>query len=253
MRTLVVTGAASGIGMATVERVRRDGARTIGVDLHDADVIADLGSATGRAAMLDAVAALAPDGIDGVVAAAGISALDRPEAVLSINYFGAVATLNGLVGLLAKKPRPRAVVIGSTAALLPSDERTVAACLAGDETEARAHILKRPATAYASSKLAVSRWLRRAAISPEWAGSGILLNGIAPGVVETAMTLPLLQDDSMLALIAQSNPMAVQGFAQPEEIAELINYLLTFDGHYLLGQMIFCDGGTDAILRPEGF
>ena len=253
MRVFVVTGAASGIGQAVAERLRATGARTIGVDLRDAEVIADLGTAEGRRAALDRVVALAPGGLDGVVAAAGISAPDRPEATLSINYFGAVATLENLRPLLAAKPRSRAVAIGLTAALLPADAAVVAACLAGDETKARAEIAARPATAYMSSKNAVSRWLRRAAIAPEWVGAGILLNGVAPGVVETAMTAPLLQDEAMLGLIAQSNPMAVHDFAKPDEIAELIAYLLTFEGNYLLGQMIFCDGGTDAILRPDCF
>jgi hypothetical protein len=54
-------------------------------------------------------------------------------------------------------------------------------------------------------------------------------------------------------MIAQSNPMSVQGSAKPDEVAELICYLLTFEGHYLLGQIIFNDGGTDALMRPDAF
>jgi NAD(P)-dependent dehydrogenase (short-subunit alcohol dehydrogenase family) len=104
-----------------------------------------------------------------------------------------------------------------------------------------------------SSKRALSLWLRRAAVAKHWAGAGILLNGVAPGVVETSMTAGLLSDPEMLKLIAQSNPIAVQRFAKPDEIAELICYLLTFEGQYLLGQIIFNDGGTDALMRPEGF
>lgn len=252
MHTIVITGAASGIGQATAERLRAGGARVIGVDLSESEVVADLGTQEGRETMVSAVRRLAPDGLDGVVAAAGISAPERPEATLSVNYFGAVATLEGLRPLL-RRHRPRAVIVGSTAALLPTEPAAVKACLADDEAKARREIAKRPATAYMTSKLALSLWLRRAAISSDWAGAGILLNGVAPGVVETAMTAPLLQDPDMLGLIAHSNPMAVQGFAKPDEIGELIAYLLTFTGHYLLGQMIFCDGGTDAIMRPERF
>jgi hypothetical protein len=47
--------------------------------------------------------------------------------------------------------------------------------------------------------------------------------------------------------------MAVHGFAKADEMAELIAFLLGFEGHYLLGQIIFNDGGTDAIMRPESF
>lgn len=251
MRTIIVTGSASGIGRAAMERLAASGARVIGVDLKDADIIADLTTAGGRAAMLDAAGRLAREGLDGVVAAAGIGAPDRPAEIIAVNYFGAVATLEGLRPLLARRRSARAVAIGSTAALLPTDTTTVKACLAGAEPEAIAAIRARAETAYMSSKLALSLWLRRAAISSAWAGSGVLLNGVAPGVVETAMTAPLFNDPAMIPLMAQSNPMAVENYAKPEEIAELIAYLLTFEGHYLVGQMIFIDGGTDAILRPD--
>ena len=67
------------------------------------------------------------------------------------------------------------------------------------------------------------------------------------------MTAPLFGDPEMLRLIALSNPMAVEGYAKPGEIAELIDFLLRFEGHYLVGQVIFDDGGTDAIMRPDAF
>ena len=90
-------------------------------------------------------------------------------------------------------------------------------------------------------------------MSADWGGAGILLNGIAPGVVETPMSAPLFDDPEMVRLMALSNPMAVHGFAKADEMAELIAFLLGFEGHYLLGQIIFNDGGTDAIMRPESF
>ena len=65
------------------------------------------------------------------------------------------------------------------------------------------------------------------------------------------MTTPLLDQPDMVKLIDQSNPIAVEGYAQAEEIAELIDFLLGMENHYLLGQLIFIDGGSDAILRPD--
>ena len=251
MGVMVVTGSASGIGRATAARLAESGHQVIGVDIREADVVADLSRAAGRRAMVEQVIARAPNGVHGVLAAAGVSALDHPGLTLGLNYFGAVATLEGLRPHMVQGAR--AVAVGSTSALLPTDDVTVCACLAGDEDAAIAAAEARPEATYMSSKRALSLWLRRTAVSPSWAGSGVLLNGVAPGVVETAMTAPLLKDPAMRDLIAQTNPMAVEDFAEPGEIAELIAYLLTFKGHYLLGQMIFIDGGTDALMRPDAF
>lgn len=154
---------------------------------------------------------------------------------------------------MARSARPRAVAICSTAALLPHDADTVAACLAGDEDDALVKIGQVPELAYMTSKRALSLWVRRAAVAADWAGAGILLNAVAPGVVETAMTAPLLADPQMREAIAQSNPMAVSEFGKPEEIAGLIGFLIGLEGRYLLGQIIFNDGGTDALMRPDAF
>src|SRR6185437_11937380 len=70
-RTYVVTGSASGIGAATAQWLARAGARVIGCDLHDADVIADLSTEAGRAALADGVARVSGGRVDGVIANAG--------------------------------------------------------------------------------------------------------------------------------------------------------------------------------------
>ena len=63
-RTTVVTGAASGIGKATADLLKERGQTVIGVDVHDADVVADLATAEGRHAMVDAVRAKSGGRID---------------------------------------------------------------------------------------------------------------------------------------------------------------------------------------------
>ncbi|OCC25528.1 hypothetical protein MB02_02525 [Croceicoccus estronivorus] len=250
-RTILITGAASGIGRATAQLCEAAGDRVIGVDIANAEIEADLGTAEGRAKLVSEAERLAPNGLDAVLAAAGISKMEMPRETVGINYFGAVATLEGLRPLLAKSERPRAVAICSTAAMLPGNESVVESCLAGNEAEALDRIAAAPQTAYLDSKRALALWVRRTAGKPEWAGSGILLNGVGPGVVETPMTAPLLKEPEMVAMVQKSNPIAVNGYAAPEEIAELLGFLLGYANHYLVGQIIYIDGGTDIILRPE--
>lgn len=250
-RTVLITGAASGICRATAEACRAAGDRVITVDMHNADIVADLTTADGRARLVSEAERLAPEGLDAVLAGAGLSRADMPRETVAVNYFGAVATLEGLRPLLLKSARPRAVVICSTAAILPGNDALVDACLSGDEAAALAIAEAAPRSTYPDSKRAISKWLRRTAGTADWAGSGILLNGVGPGVVETAMTVPLLQQPEMVEAIKKSNPMAVEGYAQPEEIAELLVFLLGFTNHYMVGQLIFIDGGTDVIMRPE--
>jgi NAD(P)-dependent dehydrogenase (short-subunit alcohol dehydrogenase family) len=254
-RTIVLTGAASGIGLATAEELKAAGHRVIGVDLHATDVIADLASLAGRAAMARGVAALAPDGIDGVVAAAGVSIKLPASTAVAVNYFGAVATLELLRPMMLRSPAPCAVAILSTAILQGHDRPLVEACRSGDEAAALAvaESLERSGSAYPSTKYALARWLRQAAISPEWAGSGILLNGIAPGAVNTGMTGPFLATGEGRAMIAKITPTALADRVHGEasELAEAIAFLATLRGRYVVGQILYVDGGADAILRTE--
>src|SRR5271166_6300212 len=132
-RTYVVTGAASGIGAATTSYLRERGGRVIACDLRNADVVADLTTSEGRAELVDGVKGLSGGRIDAIVANAGGG---PPETLLSLNFFGAVATLQGLRPLLETSPAPRAVVVSSIASLSPADPRILEACLNMDEPAA---------------------------------------------------------------------------------------------------------------------
>lgn len=252
-RTILVTGTASGINAAVSARLRAAGHRVIGVDLRDADIVADLSTGTGRAQMVTQAERLAPDGLDGIVAGAGVIGFGNPGLAVRVNYFGAVATLEGLYPLLSRSLTPRAVAVVSTASRLPTSAATVSACLAGDEDRAIEGAEADPATAYASAKYALARWIRSRAVTLAWAGKGIALNGVAPGGVHTPMLAGLDDSRALQDVMVNTTPKAVSAYARPEELAEVIGWLVTAETAYVVGQILFADGGTDAILQPDHF
>lgn len=251
-RRIAVTGSASGIGKALVEVLRDRGDTVIGVDRDSADIRADLSTEDGRA---HAVAELGAGPLDGVVACAGVSAPD-PISV-GVNHFGVVRLLEGLRPVLAAAPQPRAAVVGSIAGTGPVDRAVVEACLRDDEPEALE--LARAAVAngtgrllYPSSKSALAQWLRRVAVTEEWAGAGIPLNAVAPGVVLSPMTAPLVADEAMKKVMDQAVPMPLNGYAQPAVIAGALAWLISPGNTHMTGQVIYVDGGAEATLRGPG-
>ncbi|WNB86961.1 SDR family oxidoreductase [Cellulomonas sp. ATA003] len=254
MRTTVVTGSASGIGRATRTVLESRGERVIGVDLHDAEVLAHLATAAGRALVVERVAALSAGRVDAVVANAGSAG--RTPSDVAVNYFGSVATLEGLRPLLDASTAPRAAATASVAALMPCDAELVDLCLAGDEAGAlgRAEKLVEAGDAdliYASSKAALCRWVRRMAPWRHWAGHGIPLNAIAPGVVETPMVADLIGTDVQRAAVAAALPMPLGGFMAPDVPAHLLAWLVSEANTHLCGQVVFLDGGADAVIRGD--
>jgi NAD(P)-dependent dehydrogenase (short-subunit alcohol dehydrogenase family) len=253
VRTIVVTGSASGIGRATLRFLEQRGDRVIGVDLHDAEIIADLITPAGRAEMVDAVRARR-DHIDGIVANTGLAY--QSPADVAVNFFGTVATLDGLRPLLSGSRSPRAVATASMASLMPSDAELVDLCLAGDEPGALERAAKlveaeQSGLAYAGTKAALCRWVRRAASGPDWAGAGIPLNAIAPGVVETPRAADMIGTEIRPAAVSAAVPMPLNGFMRPEVPAHLLTWLVGEKNSHLCGQVIFIDGGSDAVIRGD--
>jgi NAD(P)-dependent dehydrogenase (short-subunit alcohol dehydrogenase family) len=254
-RTVVVTGSASGMGAATRARLEADGQRVIGVDLRDADVVADLSTPEGRDAAIAGVVELAGGALDGLVTWAGIAGLsDTPAGLLvSVNFFGTVRLLDGLRPLLAAGDRPAAVAVSSNSTTcMPGVPMDVAErCLDDDEEGARAAAeAAGPITTYAATKVAVARWARRHATGEGWAGAGITLNVVAPGAIETPM-LDATRSDPMIGAFVDEYPIPLGRKGTAEELAGLVAFLLGPEARFFCGSLIFADGGTDALLRAD--
>lgn len=252
----MISGAASGIGAATSHRLKNDGHRVIGVDLRGTDIDADLSTPEGRVAAVAAVGELSPDGIDGLVLCAGIAGYTGtdPALLISVNYFGAVGLATGLHPLLAKSGNASVVLLASNSVVCQpgwTSEGVVEACLAGDEDQARKLAAQHEAVMmYPVSKFALASWARREGVKAEWAGSGIRVNSIAPGLIATPMT-DELRKDPVFGPFADLYPNAIGRPGRPEEVAALLAFLVSPESSLIVGNMILIDGGTDALLNVE--
>jgi NAD(P)-dependent dehydrogenase (short-subunit alcohol dehydrogenase family) len=252
-RTYVVSGAASGIGAATTALLREQGHRVVTVDLRDADVTADLSTPDGRAAAIRGVRALT-DVVHGVVPAAGIGGFTGtdPALVVSVNYFGAIALVEGVRDLMAAADGAAVVFLASNSITgQPGWAGEVAvACLRGDEEAARAAAAQHEAVlVYPASKAALAWWARRTGVTEDWIGAGIRLNSVATGKVATAMTEQLAADP-VFGPLSEAYPTAIGRDGRAEEIAAPIAFLLSDAASLIVGSVLFIDGGTDAILHP---
>lgn len=255
MPTTVVTGSASGIGRAVHELLEERGHRVIGVDLKDAEITADLSSVSGREAAIREIRGLTGGTLDGLVCCAGLG-VTAPDSglILRVNHFAVTALLDGLFDDLCRGQSPAALVIGSVAAsqLVGQEVPLVETLLAGDEDAAVAQIrdLDKPQLAYAASKYAVTRFARRRAVA--WGPSGVRLNVVAPGAVETPLHKASSEDPRFGEAV--KNFVAPLGrAAQPAEVAELVGFLQSEAASFIHGAVLYADGGMDAMMKEATF
>ncbi|NNC39023.1 MAG: SDR family oxidoreductase [Hyphomonadaceae bacterium] len=253
MRTAVISGAASGIGACVREKLEAQDFKVIGIDLEGAEISADLSTKDGRSDAIAQALEMSDGKIDRLVLAAGLGGhIENGQLVARVNYYGCVSLLDGFKDALAKTDG-RVVVISSNSAQMRTDPEAdiVVSMLDKSEEQTMQYIGDaHGALTYGLSKHAVARAVRRRAA--EWGQLGITLNAIAPGMTETPMFRGAA-DHPQIGLSVKAIPIPKTRVATPDEIAGVIEFMLSDAAEYMQGSIIYVDGGTDAQLRPDAF
>lgn len=259
VRTYVVTGSASGMGRKATEKLRAEGHTVIGIDIDDAEIRADLSTEAGRRGAAEAALEACGGTLDGAILAAGLGPVPgRQRLIAQVNYFGVVDLLTSLRPALRRAERAKVVVIGSnsttTTPLVP--HRAIRALLAGDVEKALGAVRifgsRLAAMMYGASKIAVSRWARRHAVGPEWAGVGIRLNVLAPGAIMTPLLAEQLANPAEAKAI-KAFPVPLGGYGDAGQLADWMVFMLSDAADFLCGSVIFVDGGSDAYFRADSW
>jgi len=251
MGIYALTGGATGIGAAIKQRIIDNGDDIIVVDLKDADITADLSTASGRTSAIEGIRSAAKDGLDGLITCAGLASHVPDHALISsVNFFGSTSLVEGLKDLIAKK-KGTVVLVSSNSAPMCQSPEYMDALLAGDEAGSREIANNIDGhDVYSGSKQAISRWMRRNI--REFAAQGMTINAIAPGYTETPMTQAVAEHPEYGPAIKEfvaSIPLQRPG--QPEDMADMVEFLLSDKSRFICGSMLYIDGGHDAMLRPD--
>jgi NAD(P)-dependent dehydrogenase (short-subunit alcohol dehydrogenase family) len=244
----IVTGAASGIGRATLNLFVREGARVLAVDRAAADLDAAVAEAATEGGIARAAAADAGDeravakvvarcvaewgGVDVAFANAGVSGGRVPLLEGTVEQWQEILRVN-LIGpwLLIKHAAPVMIQQRSGAIVCTASVAGLRANAGG--------------TPYSASKAGVISLVQTAANA--LAGTGVRVNAICPGLIEAGMTRPIFdfaRARGTEGKIGQLNPLARHGL--PAEIAAAALFLASDEASYVNGQAIAVDGGLSS-------
>ncbi|MGO3151071.1 MAG: SDR family NAD(P)-dependent oxidoreductase [Galactobacter sp.] len=237
-QTVVVTGAASGIGLATASRIAREGGRVVAVDvsaeklqtfaasLPNAEIIPVVGDIT-KQESVDAIVAAAGERIDGLANVAGVNDDFSPlhetsdamwDRVIGINLTGAFKLSRAVI--------PAMIAAGSGRIVNVTSEAGLRGNASGN--------------AYTTSKHGVIGMTRSAAFM--YGPQGLRVNAVAPGGVATGIPFPPNVSEAGSARLAPFQS-AIPTLATAEQLAASITFLLSEDSVNINGQVLASDGG----------
>ncbi|WP_216902043.1 SDR family NAD(P)-dependent oxidoreductase [Nocardia alni] len=250
-RRVLITGAGSGIGRATVHRILSEGGTVVGADVNEAGLAetAEQASERGaaerlttlridvsdessvRAGVASAVETLG--GLDALVNAAGILrsahtrqvSLDEWNRIIGVNLTGTFLMIRESLPALLESAHGVIVNFTSTSAFF-------------------AHPYM---SAYAASKGGIMSMTH--ALAAEYAKQGLRVVAVAPGSISSDMTDgrgPGLPADADMSLFMKLAPAIGQGFASPDTVAGVVAMLASDDGAFITGTEVRIDGGTHA-------
>jgi len=261
MRTVVVTGGASGIGMGIVKRLLRERWRVWSLDIAEDEngndrwqeqfggqlraLRCDVSDAASLDRAFNTISAESPS-LDALICSAGVirvnSLLSHTDEDLDlmwkVNVKGPLATSRAALPLLAKAPggdaAGRVVIIGSIAGIRP----------------------KVGSGFYSATKGAIHALAGVLAV--ELAPEGVLVNVVAPGTVATPMAeaaaRQAAQQSTRHAAQSAFKPSGVSPLGRigtPEDIADVVLFLLSESARYVTGAVIPVDGGTRAAYQQK--
>ena len=250
-KTVIITGASSGIGFETTQELIKEGWRVFGVDIntknfknskllkqssHFTPITCDLTSEHAVTQTMELIQKEVSS-VDALIACAGVLRLGALSE-MSVEDFDLVFNVN-VRGLWLSVSRSMPML--KSAAKISGSARVI---LLSSVSALRPKI---DSGAYSASKAAVSQLTRVLAV--ECAKDNILVNALAPGTVDT----PMVRDQSSLEKQGNwrpSGPSPLGRIAVPSDIVKVIRFLLDENSSYVTGATIPVDGGTQAAFIP---
>jgi NAD(P)-dependent dehydrogenase (short-subunit alcohol dehydrogenase family) len=252
-KSVIITGAGSGIGRAASLLFTKEGAKLIAVDRAEGvkdtveqirqaggtaeAVIADAGSEKDVISFIDR-AVSAHGRLDAIWANAGIGGGLLPLAEQTVEHWQEILRINLIGPFLAIKHSMPHMIKQKYGSIVCT------ASVAGLKSGASGH-------PYAASKAGIISLVQTTAYS--LSGTGVRINAVCPGLIETGMTKPIFDNAKERGTqdkIGQLNPLKRAG--QPHELAAMGLFLASDEASYVNGQAIPVDGGLTASMPYTG-